>query len=170
MRYITIMFLLFFEVLTGQKTYPYLFSDSVGSQFVVLTLDQAQKLDNATEFSPTFWKDVNKYYVHVDSLCTMEIEVKNRQIDSLSTMNTELNDMVKMVYNSIPQRDEIIKSQNQEIKTLKEQIVIKEEINDTQVQLIKGKDKEIKKKNRDIKYLSGFSIILMIGVVISSIF
>jgi hypothetical protein len=170
MRYISIIFLLFFEVLNGQKTYPYLFSDSVGSQFVVLTLDQAQKLDNATEFSPTFWKDVNKYYVHVDSLCTMEIEVKNRQIDSLSTMNTELNDMVKIVYNSIPQRDEIIKSQNQEIKTLKEQIVLKEEINDTQVQLIKGKDKEIKKKNRDIKYLSGFSIILMIGVVISSIF
>jgi len=170
MRYITIMFLLFFGVLNGQKTYPYLFSDSVGSQFVVLTLDQAQKLDNATEFSPTFWKDVNKYYVHVDSLCTMEIEVKNKQIDSLSTMNSELNDMVKIVYNSIPQRDEMIKSQNQEIKTLKEQIILKDEISDMQLQLIKGKDKEIKKKNRDIKYLSGFSIILMVGVVISSIF
>jgi hypothetical protein len=170
MRYITIIFILFFGVLNGQKTYPYLFSDSVGSQFVVLTLDQAQKLDNATEFSPTFWKDVNKYYVHVDSLCTMEIEVKNKQIDSLSTMNTELNDMVKIVYNSIPQRDEMIKSQNKEIKTLKEQILLKDEISDMQLQLLKGKDKELKKKNRDIKYLSGFSIILMIGVVISSIF
>jgi hypothetical protein len=78
--------------------------------------------------------------------------------------------MVKIVYNSIPQRDEIIKSQNKEIKTLKEQILLKDEISDMQLQLLKGKDKELKKKNRDIKYLSGFSIILMIGVVISSIF
>lgn len=170
MKYITILFLLFFELLNGQKTYPYLFSDSVGNQFVVLTLHQAQKLDNATEFSPTFWKDVNKYYIHVDSLCTMEIEVKNKQIDSLSTMNTELNHMVKIVYNSIPQRDEIIKSQNKEIKTLKEQLLLKDDVNYVQFQVINTKDKEIKKKNRDIKYLSGFSIILMIGVVISTIF
>lgn len=167
MRYITILFLFFIGTINGQKSYPYLYSDSVGSQFVVLTFEQAQKLDNATEFSPTFWKDVNKYYVHVDSLCKIQIDEKNNVVDSLNLLNQSLKQITSIMSESISMRDTMIKSKNQIIKNLKDEIMVNDQkYNDT----VKFKDKEIKKKNRDIKYLSGFSIILMIGVVISSIF
>lgn len=167
MRYITILFLFFIGTINGQKSYPYLYSDSVGSQFVVLTFEQAQKLDNATEFSPTFWKDVNKYYVHVDSLCKIQIDEKNNVVDSLNLLNQSLKQITNIMSESISMRDTMIKSKNQIIKNLKDEIMVNDQkYNDT----VKFKDKEIKKKNRDIKYLSGFSIILMIGVVISSIF
>jgi hypothetical protein len=167
MKYITILFLFLIGTINGQKSYPYLYSDSVGSQFVVLTIEQAQKLDNATEFSPTFWKDVNKYYIHVDSLCKIEIEEKNNIVDSLSLVNKTLNEVTNIMSESISVRDTIIKSKNQIIKKLEGEIILNNEKHENE---IKFKDKEIKKKNRDIKYLGGFSIILMIGVVISSIF
>lgn len=167
MRYITILFLFFIGTINGQKSYPYLYSDSVGSQFVVLTFEQAQKLDNATEFSPTFWKDVNKYYVHVDSLCKIQIDEKNNLVDSLNLLNQSLKQITSIMSESISMRDTMIKSKNQIIKNLEDEMMINnQKCNDT----VKFKDKEIKKKNRDIKYLSGFSIILMVGVVISSIF
>ncbi len=167
MKYITILFLFFIGTINGQKSYPYLYSDSVGSQFVVLTFEQAQKLDNATEFSPTFWKDVNKYYVHVDSLCKIQIDEKNNVVDSLNLLNQSLKQITSIMSESISMRDTMIKSKNQIIKNLENEMMINnQKYNDT----VKFKDKEIKKKNRDIKYLSGFSIILMVGVVISSIF
>ena len=167
MRYITILFLFFIGTINGQKSYPYLYSDSVGSQFVVLTFEQAQKLDNATEFSPTFWKDVNKYYVHVDSLCKIQIDEKNNVVDSLNLLNQSLKQITSIMSESISMRDTLIKSKNQIIKNLEAEMMINnQKYNDT----VKFKDKEIKKKNRDIKYLSGFSIILMVGVVVSSIF
>lgn len=167
MRYITILFLFFIGTINGQKSYPYLYSDSVGSQFVVLTFEQAQKLDNATEFSPTFWKDVNKYYVHVDSLCKIQIDEKNNVVDSLNLLNQSLKQITNIMSESISMRDTMIKSKNQIIKNLEDEMIVNSQKYDDTV---KFKDKEIKKKNRDIKYLSGFSIILMIGVVISSIF
>lgn len=167
MKYITILFLFFIGTINGQKSYPYLYSDSVGSQFVVLTFEQAQKLDNATEFSPTFWKDVNKYYVHVDSLCKIQIDEKNNVVDSLNLLNQSLKQITSIMSESISMRDTLIKSKNQIIKNLEDEMMINnQKYNDT----VKFKDKEIKKKNRDIKYLSGFSIILMVGVVVSSIF
>lgn len=167
MKYITILFLFFIGTINGQKSYPYLYSDSVGSQFVVLTFEQAQKLDNATEFSPTFWKDVNKYYVHVDSLCKIQIDEKNNVVDSLNLLNQSLKQITSIMSESISMRDTMIKSKNQIIKNLEDEMMINnQKYNDT----VKFKDKEIKKKNRDIKYLSGFSIILMVGVVVSSIF
>ncbi len=167
MKYITILFLFFIGTINGQKSYPYLYSDSVGSQFVVLTFEQAQKLDNATEFSPTFWKDVNKYYVHVDSLCKIQIDEKNNVVDSLNLLNQSFKQITNIMSESISMRDTMIKSKNQIIKNLKDEIMVNDQKYDDTV---KFKDKEIKKKNRDIKYLSGFSIILMVGVVISSIF
>jgi hypothetical protein len=167
MKYIIILFLLFVGNLNGQKSYPYLYSDSVGSQFIVLTFEQAQKLDNATEFSPTFWKDVNKYYVHVDSLCKIELLEKNRQIDSLNLENKKLAEISELIYSSVSIRDSIIKNKNQMIKNLEYQNSLEKTDFETKLNV---KEKEIKSKKRDIKYLGGFSIILMIGVVISTIF
>lgn len=83
MKYITLFFLFLSFSLSSQKTYPYLYQDSIGKQFVVLTLEQAQKLDNATEFSPILWKDHTSYYTLVDSLCEKKLENKNIQIHEL---------------------------------------------------------------------------------------
>lgn len=126
------MLLFISALLNSQKSYPYLYEDSIGKQFVILTLEQAQRLDNATEFSPILWKDHTSYYTLVDSLCEKKLETKNIQIEELKKNIDTLTlwsgayirsyelceNQVQLLNNRVEISDEIHKSLKLKIESL----------------------------------------------------
>jgi hypothetical protein len=132
MKILPFLFLFLTFVCQSQKSYPYLYEDSVGKQFVILTFEQAQRLDNATEFSPLLWKDHTSYYQLVDSLCERKLETKNieimalkKNIDTISiwysayAKSYELcENKVAMLNNKNEVSEEINKSLKQKVNSL----------------------------------------------------
>jgi hypothetical protein len=169
MKYITILLLFFTFVCSSQKSYPYLYQDSVGSQFVILTLEQAQKLDNATEFSPLLWKDHTSYYQLVDSLCEKKLETKNLQIETLKKnidTITEWSVTYMKSYELCKNNVEILNNKSEvtnDINTvLKDKVSSLEERNNQQYF-------ELKRTKRDMNIAILFGFVATIGAFIISL-
>lgn len=162
MRYSFIIFLFLSVIGYSQKSYPYLMIDSVGDQFIVLTLEQAQKLDNATEFSPILWKENTAYLKLVDSLCNHKISIKNLEIDSLRSVQKSLEEQLVVSSELIDVLKDRVDISDKQIYDY--QGVIESELY-TQAQMKKiiiDNEKTIKKQRREMNIAIGFGIVTTI--------
>jgi hypothetical protein len=168
MKYLIIFFLLLNTIVYSQKSYPYLMVDSVGDQYIVLTLEQAQKLDNATEFSPTLWKENVAYYKLIDSLCEKKILLKNIEIDSLIVLENNLREQLNLssdLINKFEDKSKICDSQIVEYqKKVDSEIYNRNQLED----VIKNNQKVIKQQRKEINFAIGFGIITAIISFIAS--
>ncbi len=162
MKYIIFLFLFLSSSISAQKTYPYLLIDSVGDQFVILTLEQAQKLDNATEFSPILWKENSTYYKVIDSLCNRKIEIKDIEIDSLKSTESFLLEKILVLENMNDELKNVVKISNSQIYdyeiTLNSYVKENNQLYDDIIE----KEKTIKKQNRNMNIAIGFGIVATI--------
>lgn len=167
MRYLTFLFLFFSSFINGQKTYPYLYQDSVGHEFIVLTLEQAQKLDNATEFSPVLFKDNMAYYKLVDSIYNQKIktainEVVNVKDDEISIINKKYaetkiyGDSLRIIIDN--QKTEISELEKKDIENIENITTKIDEIEELKTSL-KIKEIEIIRHKRNTKKAIIFGVI-----------
>lgn len=177
MKYLTFLFLFFTIGINAQKTYPHLYKDSIGDEYIVLTLQQAQKLDNATEFSPVLFKDNSAYYKLVDSIYHQKIKsaikevvtIKEDEINVIKKNYEETQnsvDTLKVIINE--QKTKISELENQDIQN-KEDIRKKtnniDELNET----LKSKEDQISKQRRDSNKAILFGVISFVVAFIISI-
>ena len=126
-KYILIfLFLLgtYFQALS-QAEYPKIEQDPEGRTVVVMTLEQAQELDNATDLLAL-------------------LEVANAKIADLDTLFIRV----------VADRDSVIHEQGLQIDLLKEQVAIKESEVQALLAEIKAKEATIKNLDAQIKNLS----------------
>jgi hypothetical protein len=177
MRFLFFIFIFFFTKVNAQKSYPYLYTDSLGDNYIVLTMEQAQKLDNATEFSPVLFKENATYYKLVDSIYNEKIkfavqeitDIKEIEINSIKNSCDEKQFMVdnlkwivdqqKIEISLLGQKDSI----NQTILKVKENNLIS--LDNT----LKIKESELKKQRKTVNTAIGFGIISAIVAFILSI-
>lgn len=177
MKYLTILFLFFFFGANSQKTYPYLYKDSIGDEYIVLTLQQAQKLDNATEFSPALFKDNTAYYKLVDSVYHQKIKSAIEEV--VVVKDNEINIMKKSFEETqftIENLKWIIDEQKEQINVLEEkdtvnkEIILKKSSNIDELNtIIESKEHEIKKQRKDSNRAILFGVISFVVAFVISI-
>jgi hypothetical protein len=177
MKYLTFIFLFFIIGVNAQKTYPYLYKDSIGDEYIVLTLQQAQKLDNATEFSPVLFKDNTAYYKLVDSIYHQKIRsainevvsIKDNEISGIKKSYEETQYTVENLKLTIDdQKTKISILENQDIQNKE---IIKKNLNDIEGlnSVISIKDTEIVKQRKDSNKAILFGVISFVVAFIVSI-
>lgn len=114
---------------SAQTEYPKFTTDSIGNKLVVLTLEQAQALDNKTDLLPLYEK-LSTQIGSVDSSCIKTIEEKDKTI-------TSQDKFIKNQNNLISGKDKEINNLNLQITNYK----VTEE----------GYKKEIDNKNQEIE-------------------
>jgi len=158
MKYV-ILFLIMSNVMFSQKLYPLLTTDYQGDQIVVLTLEQAQKLDNATEFSPKLWRESVVYYKLIDSLCNIKINIKDSEIDSLKFLTDKLKDTLTVANKSNEQLNDRLKISDEQIYYYQQHIEIQEKKEQILKNQIVENEKYISKQNKNINKSIAFGII-----------
>ena len=147
-KLILILLIFQFIKLNGQNEYPKMSIDSTGNKVVILSIEQAQIIDNKLELLPLYEK-----------------------------MSTEIGSIDSSCIKTIYQKDEIINSQDKLIKSQKELIKGKqEEILNLNLQIKNYKlteetyKKEIDNKNKEINLhldkLDKMKIKVLIGGVV----
>jgi len=109
----------------SQTEYPKIEKDPEGRTVVVMTLEQAQELDNATDLLAL-------------------LEVANAKIADLDTLFIRV----------VADRDSIIREQGLQIELLKNQVVIKESEIQSLLAELRAKDETIKNLDKQIANLS----------------
>ncbi len=133
----------------SQIEYPRIEKDSLGNKVLIMTIEQAQKLDNNTDLITLLGKEsskcdsLNKYYLRV-------IDQQGKQVSLLELDVRKLNDQLK-------DKDiQITNLQNQLSNKTKENLLCEQQKanNDTEKDLLK---KEIKKQRNQkiIGFITG---------------
>lgn len=138
--------------------YPKFQLDSLGQKVIVMTIEQAQALDNSTDLVPLFNK-LNLQIGTVDSVC---IKVVNEKDIVIAKQDLQISDQKQLL---------VIK--NREVGNLQSQITdYRNNQSLTNLQLA-NKDKEIKLhldkiRNQQVKMIVGGSVsgLLIIGLVV----
>ena len=144
----------------SQSTYPRIEKDSTGLTIVLMTIEQAQKLDNDSDLLPLFEK-LNLQIGEYDSLC---IKVLNNKDQVINLQNLQIRDLKK----SASIKDEKISnlsktSADKEIKILDLNKILNNKDDEIDLHL-----KEIKKTKR--RYLLGGTLGgTILGIVIYSL-
>lgn len=130
---------MFFSFLTFSQKYPRIEKDSLGNKFVIMTYEQAQKIDNTFELvnllekagaecdslSLSYVKVINKFEKQVSQLETDLILYKGQVIDkdnqivNLTQRLKNCEDDSKLCNDQISVRDKQITLLNDEVSTLK---------------------------------------------------
>jgi septal ring factor EnvC (AmiA/AmiB activator) len=177
MKYIILFFIFFAFGLNAQKTYPHLYKDSIGDEYIVLTLQQAQNLDNATEFSPVLFKDNSAYYKLVDSICYQKISsaineivsIKDNEISGIKKSYEETQYIMENLKLTIDdQKTKISILENQDIqnkKTIEKNLNNIEDLNN----IIRDKNTEIVKQRKNSNKAILFGVISFVFAFIVSI-
>lgn len=135
--------LLFLFTLTAysQIDYPQYFKDANGQVIVMLTLEQAQALDNNTDLLLLFEK-LNSQIASYDSLCLRVVNQKNDviaqqtiQINKLKESLQKKDDQIAILQSTLQKKDEVINTYQAELVNKNKEIV-----------LHKGEIKRVKKK------------------------
>jgi hypothetical protein len=143
----------------AQIEYPLFTVDSVGTKLVVLTLEQAQALDNKTDLLPLYEK-MSTQINNVDSSCIRTIEEKDKTINSQDKL--------------IKNKNSLIIGKDKEINNLNLQVSNYKITEETYKKEIENKNKEIdlhlnKIKRTKGKILIGGGIGLVVGFVTATI-
>lgn len=135
MKYIFLVIInLVITVITYAQSTPFILKDSSGQEFVILSLDQAQKLDNLSE---------NKCTSIVDSLNNLYL-IRNTE---LARYNLREKEYVEKLQNLQEMNDNLNQKYNVEIKRKELQL--------------EALEYEICEKDKKIKYQSGLQKILI---------
>lgn len=135
MKYFFLIILNFvITITTYAQSTPFILKDSSGQEFVILSLDQAQKLDNLSE---------NKCNSIVDSLNNLYL-IRNTELNRYNLQEKEYNEKIK---NLQLMNDNLNQKYDVEIKRKELQL---EEL-----------EYEICEKDKKIKYQSGLQKILI---------
>jgi len=159
MKNILILFLFFTSASYSQVIYPLLKSDSTGQKIVIMTMEQAQKLDNATEYSPILFKEKQDYAKLIDSLCIQTIELKSLEVIAIQEEKRQINDSLSYMINKYNQERE----SNLYVQSQYERIIAgykeNDEVKKTQI------EKEKKKSSNLLKALGVTLIALVFSVL-----
>jgi hypothetical protein len=167
MRYLTIIFLFIISNINAQKNYPYLDQDKDGISIIILTEEQARKLDNATEFSPELFKNNAQYFKFVDSLYDKKIKIaikevadfKTEEINRIKKDNDKKEMTINGLNNAIDQQKSMISFMENENVNLKQlELLNNQKLKDLQTNL-ELKELEVKKHKRDTNIAIGFGIL-----------
>jgi|688.fasta_scaffold874825_1 hypothetical protein len=154
-----IVSILFSTFAFSQKDYPKIEKDSIGNQFVIMTLEQAQKVDNAFELLQL----LEKSEAQCDSINLSYIKI----IDNLERQIVLLESDVMLIKQQISDKDNQILNLQQRLtncetdgKLTNDQILVR----DNQINLLKNEISTLKTK-RNIGYGVGIGGILL-GIVL----
>lgn len=145
----------------GQIEYPRYEKDSLGQIVVVMTVEQAQKLDNATDLLVLFEK-LNSQIAEYDSVCLKVITSKDKviaeqtiQINKLKEACDSKDQQIIDLQKIIAKREETIANLDSQLKKSEEiQLVYKKEVRRLKTKMIVGGS------------IGGLSIIgLIIGII-----
>lgn len=135
-----VLFLTISNLVFSQVEYPCMKVDSLGNKIVIMTLEQAQDLDNKTDLIPLLEK-INTQSSQVDSSCVKNLADKDKIIDSQQ----------KQIVN---QKD-LVSNKNKEIDNLNQQINNFNKVEENYKQEIDNKNKEIDLHLGQINKLKG---------------
>jgi len=137
-----LFFLLFFAVSSySQIEYPRYDKDSTGQAIVILTVEQAQALDNSTALLLLFEK-LNSQIGSYDSICLRVVDQKNAviaqqtiQINKLKESLQNKDSQISNLQSTLQKKDEVIHTYQAELDNKNKEI-----------DLHKGEIKRVKRK------------------------
>jgi uncharacterized protein (DUF3084 family) len=144
--------------LNAQIDYPKFEIDSLGQKVVVMTIEQAQKLDNNSELLSLF-ENLNAQMLNYDSVCVKVINDKDYVI---STQKMEISKLKESLLN----KDEKIATLQKEIDKHNEKVAILEAQLLNRNQMIEVKDKKINSLKLKMGIGGGLSGLAIIGLVL----
>jgi hypothetical protein len=159
---ISLSFLLLGFFGSAQSGYPKFDTDSSGQQVVIMTLEQAQALDNSTDLLEMF-EQLNSQIGSYDSVC---LKVVNEKEIVISTQTVQINTL----------KQDLLTKDNK-IANLKDQIKENETSIGNLKEKIKNKDEEIGLHKKEIgrskrNYAIGGGVVgiiagLILGIIIA---
>lgn len=151
-------FLVMSVFVNAQIDYPRFETDSLGQQVVVMTVQQAQQLDNNSELLLLF-EGLNAKMMENDSIC---IKVINDKDYVISTQKLEISKLKE----SLNTKDEKIKTLQSEIDKHNEKVAILEAQLLNRNQMIELKDRKINSLKLKMGIGGGLSGLAIIGLVL----
>ena len=155
------IFLIFSAITYAQIDYPRFEIDSLGQKVVVMTVQQAQKLDNNSELLLLF-EGLNTKMIENDSIC---IKVINDKDYVISIQKLEINKLKE----SLSTKDEKILTLQSEIDKHNEKLFFIESQLLNRDKMIDLKDKKINNLKTKMFVGGGLSGLAIIGLVIGLI-
>ena len=154
-----IIFTFFYLTSYSQIDYPIYQTDSLGQVVVVMTIQQAQALDNSTDLLSLFEK-LNAQIGTYDSAC---LKVVNDKDEVIASQDLKISEMKNSIANKQSQIDNLSLS----IKLLNEKIASYERTLETKEKEISLHKKEIK-KTKKVHFAAGtvFGIIVTLASII----
>ena len=156
---ITLLCIFISTCVLSQNEYPKFEVDSLGQKLVVMTIEQAQKLDNNSELLGMFEK-LNQQMSGYDSVCMQVVNDKEVVISEQKVLISEL-------YNNIDIKSKEIKTLQKEVSEYK----LREDLANEQLINLKGqieiKDDQIKKLKTKMFIGGGVGTISIILLVLS---
>ena len=145
-RFILIIFALLLSViLLGQEDYPRIETDSTGQVIVLLTLEQAQKLDNSTDLLillerlDTEVTEGDIILLRIISEKDQIIQIQEVQIKKLEEFADNKDSVISNLNGLILIKDGIIQNKEKDNKIVEEQLKeSKEEIKDLKTKMFFG--------------------------------
>ena len=127
-----LLILLNFNCFSQGKEYPIFDKDpNTGQMLVIMTLEQAQKLDNKTDLTDLF-KNVDLEETKYDSACIKIVDTQNQEIAEMTTQ--EISNLQNQITNfqkdlqdcnkQFADQDQIIKDQKKIIKKQKLKMIV----------------------------------------------
>lgn len=153
----TILLLISFT-LNAQIDYPRFEIDSTGQKVVVMTIEQAQQLDNNSELLSLF-ENLNEQMLTYDSVC---VKVINDKEYVISTQKLEISKLKE----SLSNKDEKISTLQSEIDKHNEKIKILEDQLLNRNQMIEVKDQKIKSLKTKMFVGGGLGGVAIIGLIL----
>ncbi len=163
-KFLLIAFSMIFNLVSYSQTieYPKFEIDSNGQQVVVMTIEQAQALDNNSELLSLFEK-LNSQMADYDSVC---VKVINDKDNVIASQKLEISNLKKTINN----KDQQISALQGEIAGYLKKIIILEGQVENRQQVILEKDKQIRKMKTKMIFGGvggGLAIIgLIVGILV----
>lgn len=157
-KFITLLItVLFFTTSYSQISYPKFETDSLGQKVVVLTIKQAQALDNNSDLIKLFEKlngQIGKY----DSVCLKVVNQKDSVIASQEVQINTLKDRLKVKDDKIVNLQTTVSKQSEVILTLNRIITNKNKEIALHIDEIKSVRNDALKKGAIVGAIVGFLI------------
>jgi len=153
--------ILFSLTLMSQIDYPRYEVDSLEQTVVVMTIEQAQKLDNNSELLSLFEK-LNAQMLDYDSVCIRVINDKEYVISTQKLEISKLKESIDLKDEKIITLQKEIEEHNKKVNLLEQQLLNRND-------LIKVKDEEIRRLKIKMAVGGSASGLAIIGLIIGLI-
>jgi len=143
-----LIFLIFLVNQGISQTTPYLLKDSSGGEFVILSVDQARRLDNLSE---------GKCDSVIDSLTNL-VKVRKSEFDEYQKNRSEF-------YNHIQYLEEVIKIKDKQINLTNENLLQTQKFYETEIKSHKVKSKQEKTLRYVLVGIATASFVAMVSIL-----